>query len=273
MFASDSASTLSTTDADGKATIVNVYNNANKIFNIRKGYPIGGMTYGVGNFGTASISTLAKDLRHRFTGNDPDFLGWKLDQDSFTIEQVATQARIFLYEEKYKPLGLKGAGSVFGFMVGGYSAKAALSELWEIKIVDGECAAPVRLLAQGAASAYASGDPEAFMRIALGHGSKLGAALLKIGLKPENTEKAIADIRAELAETLVEASMPIADAIDLAEFFVHATCLFTRFKRGAATVGGPIESAAITKHEGFKWVKRKHYFDDILNPQERDNVA
>ncbi len=67
---------------------------------------------------------------------------------------------------------------------------------------------------------------------------------------------------------LVEAPMPIQDAIDLAEFLVHTTVGFTRFKRGAPTVGGPIESAAITKHEGFKWVRRKHYFDRSLNPED-----
>ena len=26
------------------------------------------------------------------------------------------------------------------------------------------------------------------------------------------------------------------------------------------TVGGPVEVAVITKHEGFKWVQRKHFF-------------
>ena len=61
--------------------------------------------------------------------------------------------------------------------------------------------------------------------------------------------------------------MPIQDAIDLAEFFVDTTAMFTRFKRGAGTVGGPTESAAITKHEGFKWVRRKHYYDEALNPR------
>ncbi len=62
--------------------------------------------------------------------------------------------------------------------------------------------------------------------------------------------------------------MPIQDAIDFAEFLVHTTAEFTRFKRGAATVGGPIEIAAITKHERFKWVKRKHYYDVALNPDQ-----
>jgi hypothetical protein len=61
--------------------------------------------------------------------------------------------------------------------------------------------------------------------------------------------------------------VPIQDAIDLAEYLVNATSAFAKFRRGAATVGGPVESAAITKHEGFKWVKRKHYFNSDLNPE------
>jgi hypothetical protein len=28
----------------------------------------------------------------------------------------------------------------------------------------------------------------------------------------------------------------------------------------------PIEIAAITKHEGYKWVTRKFYFEDKYNP-------
>jgi hypothetical protein len=71
VLASDSASTISITDAAGKTEIVNVYNNANKIFNLRKGLPIGGMTYGMGSIGVSSIATLAKDLRLRFCGEIP----------------------------------------------------------------------------------------------------------------------------------------------------------------------------------------------------------
>ena len=59
--------------------------------------------------------------------------------------------------------------------------------------------------------------------------------------------------------------MPIQDAIDLAEFLVDLTTRYVRFKPGLPTVGGPIEIAAITKHEGFKWIQRKHYFSTKLN--------
>jgi hypothetical protein len=47
---------------------------------------------------------------------------------------------------------------------------------------------------------------------------------------------------------------------------VYATIQYVRFTPGFPTVGGPIEIATITKHEGFKWVKRKHFFDTRLNP-------
>jgi len=78
---------------------------------------------------------------------------------------------------------------------------------------------------------------------------------------------AVQFIRDRLEMSLVEAAMPIQDAIDLAEFLVDTTIQFSRFTPGAPLVGGPIEIAAITKHEGFKWIRRKHYFSEELNPR------
>ena len=66
----------------------------------------------------------------------------------------------------------------------------------------------------------------------------------------------------------VQDAMPIQDALDLGEFLVDTTIKLVKFSPGAPTVGGPIELAAITKHEGFKWVRRKHYYSRDLNPQE-----
>ena len=123
------------------------------------------------------------------------------------------------------------------------------------------------MLAPGVAGVNAGGEPEAFSRLVLGYRTKLRAGLKAIGVPDDALDGVIASLQAELFLPLVEAPMPIQDAIDLAEFLVQTTTGFTRFKRGAATVGGPVESAAITKHEGFKWVRRKHYFDRSLNPE------
>jgi len=64
---------------------------------------------------------------------------------------------------------------------------------------------------------------------------------------------------------VVLAAMPIQDAIELATFMVETTIRFVRFNLRAETVGGPVEVAVITKHEGFKWVKRKLFYTGELN--------
>ena len=61
-------------------------------------------------------------------------------------------------------------------------------------------------------------------------------------------------------------AIPIQDALDLAQFLVDLTAKYSRYTPGYQSVGGPIDIAAITKHEGFKWVQRKHYFGATLNP-------
>lgn len=70
-----------------------------------------------------------------------------------------------------------------------------------------------------------------------------------------------------LKAPLVFAPMPIQDTIDLAEWLVQTAIMYSRFSPGAPVVGGPIESAAITKHEGFKWIRRKHYFHRDFNQE------
>ena len=103
VLASDSASTLFLSHPDQKdkePEVVNVYNNANKILSLHKGLAIGGMTFGAGSIGSASISTLAKDLRLKFSGHDKDHLDWTLNSASYTIQEVAQRVRQFLFDER-----------------------------------------------------------------------------------------------------------------------------------------------------------------------------
>ena len=61
--------------------------------------------------------------------------------------------------------------------------------------------------------------------------------------------------------------MPIQDAIDLASYLVDVTIGFTKFsiKKQPKTVGGSIEIAAITKHDGFRWIQRQQFYPASLN--------
>lgn len=73
------------------------------------------------------------------------------------------------------------------------------------------------------------------------------------------------DLHAKLSPALFELlfveAMPIRDAVDLARFLVETTIGFVKFSIARPkTVGGSITIAAITKHEGFRWVQRQNGF-------------
>jgi hypothetical protein len=61
--------------------------------------------------------------------------------------------------------------------------------------------------------------------------------------------------------------MPKQEMANLAEALVNITIIKRRASAELETVGGPIDVAVISRHEGFVWVKRKHYFDASLNPR------
>ena len=266
VLASDSASTLM---ERGSTQVIQVFNNAAKIFNLRKSLPIGMMTWGAGSIGRAAISTLAKDLRQRFTEPDQAHQDWHLDTRSYTMGEVAKQVRRFMYEEHYLPaFGSWAQKPRLGFMVAGYSPGALMAEEFLIEVDDqGQCADPIPFRTQDTCGASWHGQPEAITRLLIGICPQLGDALVKLGVDPAQLPVALKEIQKATEVQVVYDPMPIQDAIDLAEFLVDLTEGFSRYTPGAATVGGPIEIAAITKHEGFKWVKRKHYFRDELNPE------
>jgi hypothetical protein len=265
VLAADSASTLSE-----PAGVVNVYNHANKIFNLRKGLPVGAVTWGAGGIGTSSISTLAKDLRSRFEGSEPDYADWKLDPDNYTISEVKKRVQEFFYVEQYLASTADWPEDIekpsLGFVVAGYSSGEPLAEEYQFTIENGELfEQPTR--GKEEAGVGWNGQPEAITRLIYGMGTGMPQVLENdLGVPADQVDQATEVIGQRLGIDLVHAAMPFGDAIDLAEFLVDLTVKFSKFIPGAPTVGGPIEVAAISKHEGFKWIKRKHYFNSELNP-------
>jgi hypothetical protein len=105
-------------------------------------------------------------------------------------------------------------------------------------------------------------------RLILGMASGLGKAVIKESiLTEEQLKAAMPKLYPHTAETLIMHAAPIQDAIELARYMVETTKGFIRFSISRPkTVGGVVEIAAITKHEGFKWVQRKHFYNHELNP-------
>ncbi|MEK6373740.1 MAG: hypothetical protein AABO58_13720 [Acidobacteriota bacterium] len=273
VLASDSAATLLAQGPSGPS-VVQVYDNANKVFNLRKGLPIGAITWGSGAIGHASTSTLIKDLRARFSG-DPAHKDWHVDPQSYSIATIAERLKTFIYDENYvqafKDWPQKPE---LGFIVAGYSAGSQRAEEYTIRVDNqGTCSDPTPVRAIEQCGATWNGEPEAISRLLLGYSPRLRTVLLdKLGVDPAQIDAAMQIIQRELAVPVINDAMPIQDAIDLAGFLVHLTEKYSRYTPGAPTVGGPIEIAAITKHEGFKWVQRKYYFTRDLNPPEVPNA-
>ena len=269
VIAADSATTLAQMSPDGQPVVANIYNNANKVFNLHKALPIGAMTWGLGNIGESSISTLSKDLRRRFHGDDTGHKDWALQKEAYAIDEVAQRAHEFLYSERYEPVAGSGEQPEslrLGFLIAGYSSDENVPHVYMLN-PGSASPEPVEVLAGETGAAW-WGQPEAIARIMNGMSLDTPLALQSLGLAPAVADQAAADLMGQVRASLVAPAMPIQDAIDLACFLVDATIQFVRFSPGSPTVGGPIDVATITKHEGFRWVRRKHFFEARLNPKE-----
>jgi hypothetical protein len=274
VFAADSASSLT---QGGSGSVLNVYRHGNKVFNLFKGLPLAGMTCGIGNFGPASIASLAKDLRYRMTHGGHE---WRLNAESYTLEEVVTRSRDF-FLEKFNALEHKPTGD-FEFWVGGYpSDMEAPYELWKLGIAGGDFFPPERISEPGEPGVAWAGAPDPISRLLIGFDSTMISALEMALAKRDDagTLTEVPDlaeplrfIRVHTEVQLAEPMMPIHDAMELAEFLVDTTKKFYRFLPGADIVGGDTDMATVTRHEGFKWIKRKHYYDRALNRTGVDHV-
>jgi hypothetical protein len=279
VLAADSASTLVINPPQGGGSMMtNVYDNANKIFNLIKGKPMGCATFGSGSIGNASIGTLIKDFRKKLSVRDPNVNEFKFDISNYSMEQIGRLLAEFLGKEcqKLKPHEL--AAINIGFLVGGYSSDESLGESWSVEIKQGVPVAPIKLREKDQPGMSWGGQGESLQRLVLGFSPTLFQILAQVSQPTKQPDQIAQELVpllvANLQANMVFAPMPIQDAIDLGRFLVHTAIMFSRFLPGPQVVGGPIEIAAITKHEGFKWIGRKHYFNqDFFENREAIHVV
>lgn len=283
VLAADSASTLSFTRTDGTSDVRNVYNNATKIFNLCKGVPIGLLMWNRLYIGGVSVSNLVKEFRaHLCTKGD----ALEIDPQDYKVETIAKQFSDFVhaaYDNPYDNIPIP-EGFYVGFIIAGYSSGGERSEEYLLVLYDQKDAGgALTLVTEGptligyegkqgkdvGAGVFVKGQTEAAHRLFKGYGEMLAPTFDGIEAMPDGIQKTgLINLKADLFVPLAHPEMPIPDAIDLAEFLLSTTINYTRFKEGSQTVGGPVELAAITKYEGFKWVRRKHYFTSEFNPAQ-----
>jgi hypothetical protein len=67
-------------------------------------------------------------------------------------------------------------------------------------------------------------------------------------------------------------ALPVAEMATLGRTLVELESLKERVTQETESVGGPIDVAAISRHDGFIWIDRKHYFRPELNPRFFDRL-
>lgn len=232
-----------------------IYNNSRKIVNLRHGFPVGAMITGAGGIGNESIDTLLKDLRRRFSGMDPAWRDWTLDPERYTLQEIAERLRTFLFEEKALPAGADTSTKV---RLCGYSAGRPLGEIWEVNLMGAQCPPPFLIQGEQEFGLRWDGEYEVLDRLVFGLGSGFGTAAVRHGVPAEQIDALRERLVSDLYELLFIEAMPIQDAIGLARYLVETTVGFIKYSVSRPkTVGGPVEIAAITKHEGFQWVQRR----------------
>lgn len=249
-------------DSATSFAIGQIYEHANKMVNLVKGLPIGVMSCGVGGIGNASVATLLKDLRQRLMG-DESHKDWKLDPKSYTMQSVTSRVHEFFCEK-----AKEGNNKSFLLLrICGYSAGRLLPEVWQVAFLDdGKPLDPSCSQPEDTFGARWNGETEALDRMILGIGNLTEAGAKTLNVSPQQAREVRDKVIPLMYQDLILPAAPIQDAIDLARFMVETTKGFVRFSvTRPKTVGGPIEIAAITKHEGFKWVQRKRFFSSELN--------
>jgi hypothetical protein len=113
--------------------------------------------------------------------------------------------------------------------------------------------------------------PEALNRLIRGYSWAVYKGLIDSGVEEATVQGFLGSLP---VEQLIHDAMPLQDGIDLVKYLIKVTTGFVRFAPGAPTVHPPVDMAAITCHEGYRWVKRKHYFSKRLNrPIDRHPLA
>lgn len=265
VLAADSASTMMAGTRDGGIAVANVHNHACKLFNVHKDLPIGMMIWGAGSIGYESMTLIAKTLRRRITEGD-----WAVDRDHYTVQEIADRVLEYINGEKIAALVSGGTklGSPMGILVAGYSSGSDDLEMLDIQIIgDGMSLGPSPVYQNDPAGIYVQGQQQAILRLITGFDPALPHAVASTNkLTSDELDAIFAPFSQDVLSQMVSPLLPIGDAVELADFLASMTAQFVRFTFGPASVGGMIELATISRFEGFKWVRRKYYYDRAINP-------
>ena len=231
-----------------------LYTNADKTIQLVKGLPIGVLISGDGAVGTRALTSVMQDfsIRASLRGNT-----CYIDKETYTLEEVCWKLQTFLLEASQASFSpIRSA-----LILSGYSAGAILPETWSVRLDGLDRIDPELVWGEdeyGLSWEGQAGCVTRLLRDVSHHGfNEAEAQLAEVSLFNQGESEPSAD--SVDSPTLVTPGMPLLDAVEVARFLMDTSLAFERLRadRQLKTIGGPVDLAIITRHDGFRWVQRK----------------
>ena len=208
-----------------------VYYSAEKTMQLIKGMPIGVLVAGDAAINNKAFIDVLKDFGAQNRNGHGSF-----DKSSFTVEAVVRRLQDYL--RSMAPMQVAKLRSTL--IIAGYSSRSDTPEVWNLVFDSSEGVSVSQIWSPTEYGICWEGAGECLHRLMSDDFSVDGS-------------------NESSRPTLVTPGMPIHDAVALTRFLMDATIGYVRFRADLQpkTVGGPIDMAVITRHEGFRWVQRK----------------
>ena len=244
VFGTDSTTAVSTQQG-----VTQLFNYAQKLFEVGEKSRLGICTWGAGNVEGISHRTLIANLADR------------LDMG---IDKVGDAVKTFI-EIVSKEYGDGKNTGLVGYLLGGWNPDTHLPECYQI-VFAGKKKPDVSSLDIGQASFF--GCPEFFTRVFHGYDNKLPGRILnelkksKLGIQSNKLEEAFGEAFNKAVAPLAAAGfrdLPIREAIDFIHTYLHITIKAFKFRFGPPVCGGPIEIAFVSTDRKFRWVCHKDF--------------
>ena len=208
-----------------------VYYSAEKTMQLIKGMPIGVLLAGDAAINNKAFIDVLKDFGAANRNGNVAF-----DKTNYTVEAVVMRLQDYL--RSMAPMQVAKLRSTL--IIAGYSSRSDTPEVWNL-VFDSSDGVSVSQI----------WSPKEYGICWEGSGECLHRLMSEEFNMDGSNDPSV--------PTLVTPGMPLHDAVALTRFLMDATIGYVRFRVDLQpkTVGGPVDLAVITRHEGFRWVQRK----------------
>ncbi len=236
------------------------YFQAEKTLNPIRGLPIGVMIVGDGSIGVSSVANHLRDYGQLAKVRSGP---WSLSKTHYTLGGIAAQMCRYLKEVAQ----ISEEDGHTALTIVGYSADRPLPETWRISINAAQPSEPELIWGENEYGVTWDGERECLDRLLCGTSQSFPSVLTDFGLSSDQSAELQARVADACGSEVVTPGMPLQDAVELARFLAETTISFVGFSQSGElkTVGGPVDIAAITRHDGFRWIQRKRSLSVVAN--------